>query len=183
MSSTNTWATLPSGKTLKLANPHHMSPAVGKVELDRLSGLLRWWKASNGRADVASIGAETDNRSTSGGSEEQGGRHGNLTFNEVREGMFFDAAFKVNEPLTDLQPSRAFSAAILTLLTRSCTSLPTPHPARRSSFTSLTVPSHPNQLATFTMSTSPSHPVPSSHSRSRTFPQCPNGISLRSVTS
>ena len=89
--STNTWATLCDGTTPSLANPSHMTPSLGKAELDRLMGLRRWWTASNG--NVASRGI--DNQSDSGDSSGLRGKHGVLTLSEAREGMYFDPTFKV----------------------------------------------------------------------------------------
>ena len=103
MISTNTWATLPGVNKLKLANEHHMTPALGKVELERMRALGRWWAATNG--GFPGGGSDVD-RSVSGGSEIYAGKHGSLTLSEVREGMFFDAIFKVRA--LDLSPSTTF---------------------------------------------------------------------------
>ncbi len=96
MVSTNTWATLPRGKDLKLAHANHMTPSLGKVELDRMVALWRWWTASNGGIEVESATGGAHDRRVSGGSEGHGGRNGSLTLSEAREGMFFDATFKVS---------------------------------------------------------------------------------------
>jgi len=80
-----------------------MSPAVGKVELDRMTMLWKWWNASAGDAlmpdeevDQRMSGLGEGSRRVSAGSEGHGGRQGSLTLSEVHEGMFVDATFKVS---------------------------------------------------------------------------------------
>ena len=89
--STNTWATLHDGTKLSLANPSHMTPSLGKAELDRLMGLGRWWTAKNGHVETSGI----DYRRLSEDPNAHEGKQGLLTLSEARGGMYLDPTFKV----------------------------------------------------------------------------------------
>ncbi|ORY23800.1 hypothetical protein BCR39DRAFT_342435 [Naematelia encephala] len=103
-SSTNTWATLPGGKTLKLADPRHMYPPVAKAELDRLTALLKWWRSTEGQSERPEI--TSDDRRVSIGSSRASSpvKQGQVLLQDVQPYTFVDLIFKIMHVVRNTHP-------------------------------------------------------------------------------
>ena len=111
--SKNTWASLPGGKGVQLANPQHMHLPIGKAELDRLTGLWRWWGGTNDGESAEPSAREEPNvhqvpdRRASIVTNGESGKQ-SLTLGEVSQGVFFNGTFKVC-----LSPTKRFNMLML----------------------------------------------------------------------